>query len=169
MRIIGLWAMLLILCYSLQTSLLTYLNFDGFSANLMLLLTVSVAYLRGNKVGAFFGFMAGLLQDLTAGSYFGLAMFSYMTVGLVFGKFSVNLFREQSLLPVISSVPALALHFAITIAFLFLLGRPVDLITFVRSDFWYLAIIQLVLAYPVHRLVTALNDFSKQRPGGNFL
>lgn len=169
MKIIGLWAMLLVLLYSLQTSLLTCVNFDGFSANLMLLLTVSVAYLRGHKVGAFFGFMAGLLQDLTTGSYFGLAIFSYMTVGLVFGKFSVNLFREQSLLPVISSVPALALHFAITIMFLFMLGRYVDFIHFVRSDFWFLAIIQLVLAYPVHKLVTALNDFSKQRRRGNFL
>ena len=163
MRAFGLWAVLLILFYALQTSLLPFVNFDGFSANLMLLLIVSIAYLRGHEVGAFFGFMAGLLQDLTAGSYFGLAMFSYMTVGLIFGKFSVNLFREQSLLPVISSIPALALHFVIMIAFLFLLGRRVDLIEFMRQDFWSLAIMQLALAYPVYRLAYALNEFSKQR------
>ena len=108
MKVFGLWAMLIVLGYALQTSLLTFLSFDGFSANLMLLLTVSVAYLRGYKVGVFFGFIAGILQDLTTGSYFGLATFSYMTVGLVFGRFSVNLFREQSLLPVISALPALA-------------------------------------------------------------
>lgn len=167
MRAFGLWAMLMILFYALQTSLLTFVNFDGFSANLMLLLIVSVAYLRGHEVGAFFGFMAGLLQDLTTGSYFGLAMFSYMTVGLVFGKFSVNLFREQSLLPVISSIPALAMHFAIMITFLFLLGRRVDLIRFVCSDFWPIVIIQLALAYPVYRLAYALNEFSKQRRGGS--
>ena len=61
MKIIGLWAMVLILLYALQTSLLPFVNFDGFSANLMLLLTVSVAFLRGHEKGAFFGFMAGLL------------------------------------------------------------------------------------------------------------
>ena len=60
MRIIGLWAMLLILLYALQTSLLTFISFDGFSANLMLLMTVSIAFLRGHKYGVFFGFMAGL-------------------------------------------------------------------------------------------------------------
>lgn len=163
MKTIGLWAMLLVLCYALQTSLLTYLSFDGFSANLMLLLTVSVSYLLGHEKGVCFGFMAGLLQDATTGSYFGLAMFSYMTVGFVFGKFSVNLFREQSLLPVISSIPALALHFAITIAFLFLLGRQVDLVKFFKFDFWPTAIMQIVLAYPVHRLVLSLNEFSKRR------
>ena len=163
MRIIGLWAMLLVLCYALQTSLLTFVNFDGFSANLMLLLTVSVAFLRGHEKGACFGFMAGLLQDATTGGYFGLAMFSYMTIGLIFGKFSVNLFREQSLLPVISSLPALAIHFAITTAFLFLLDRQVDLIKFWKIDFWPAAIMQVVLAYPVHRLVLSLNEFSKQR------
>lgn len=163
MRVIGLWAMVLILLYALQTSLLTFISFDGFSANLMLLMTVSVAFLRGHEKGAFFGFMAGLLQDATTGSYFGLAMFSYMTIGLIFGKFSVNLFRDQSLLPVISSIPALALHFAITIAFLFMLGREIDLIRFWKFDFWPTAIMQVVLAYPIHRLVLSLNEFSKKR------
>ncbi|MBQ3442460.1 MAG: rod shape-determining protein MreD [Selenomonadaceae bacterium] len=163
MKVIGLWAMVLILFYALQTSLLPFVNFDGFSANLMLLLTVSVAFLRGHEKGAFFGFMAGLLQDTTTGSYFGLATFSYMTIGLIFGKCSVNLFREQSLLPVISAIPALAFHFAIIIAFLFMLGRQIDLVRFMKFDFWPTAIMQVVLAYPVHRLVLALNNFSKQR------
>lgn len=163
MRVIGLWAMVIILLYALQTSLLTFISFDGFSANLMLLMTVSVAFLRGHEKGAFFGFMAGLLQDATTGSYFGLAMFSYMTIGLIFGKFSVNLFRDQSLLPVISSIPALALHFAITITFLFMLDLQIDLIRFWKFDFWPTAIMQVVLAYPIHRLVLSLNEFSKQR------
>lgn len=163
MKIIGLWALTLIILYSLQTSLLTYINVDGFSANLMILMTVSVAIERGHKVGTFFGFMAGLLQDLTTGSYFGLAMFSYMTIGLVFGKSSVNLFREKSLLPVISAVPALAVHFAITIIFLLLLGRRIDLIQFMKFDFWPVAIMQVVLAYPVHRIIYALNEYTKQQ------
>ena len=163
MRIIALWAMFLILLYALQTSLFTFINFDGFSANLMLLLTVSIAFLRGHKVGIFFGFMAGLLQDSTTGSYYGLAMFSYMTVGFIFGKFSINLFRDQSLLPVISSFPALAIHFAITIGFLFLLDRQVDLVKFLHEDFWPVAIMQIVLAYPVHRIIVELNEYAKKR------
>ena len=163
MRIIGLWAMLLVLLYALQTSLLTLINFDGFSANLMLLLTVSVAFLRGQEKGACFGFIAGLLQDVTTGSYFGMATLSYMTVGFIFGKFSVNLFRDQSLLPVISSLPALAIHFAITVSFLFMLGWQIDLMKFLKFDFWPAAIMQVAFAYPVHRLVLALNEFSKRR------
>ncbi|MBR4904701.1 MAG: rod shape-determining protein MreD [Selenomonadaceae bacterium] len=163
MRITGLWAMLLILLYALQTSLLTFINFNGFSANLMLLLTVSIAFLRGHKYGAFFGFMAGLLQDSTSGSYFGLATFSYMTIGLIFGKFSVNLFRDQSLLPVISSVPALVIHFAITIGFLFLLNYQIDLVRFMREDFWSVVIMQVILAYPVHKIIVNLNEYAKKK------
>ena len=162
MRVIGLWTMLTIVLYALQTSLLTYVNFDGFSANLILLMIVSVAFVRGHKYGIFFGFVAGLLQDLTSGSYFGLATFSYMTIGLIFGKFSVNLFREQSLLPVVGSIPALAFHFAVTIGFLFLLGRQIDVAKFWRADFWPTAIMQVVLAYPVHKLVCELNDYAKK-------
>ncbi len=163
MKVFGLWAILIVLSYALQTSLLTFISFDGFSANLMLLLTVSVAYLRGYKVGVFFGFIVGILQDLTTGSYFGLATFSYMTVGLVFGRFSVNLFREQSLLPVISALPALALHFAVMIIFLLMLGRQIDFVRFVKFDFWPTAIMQVVLAYPVYRIVHSLNEYTKQQ------
>lgn len=162
MKVIGLWAMLLIICYALQTSLLPLLSFDGFSANLMILLTSSVAYLCGHRRGVFFGFVAGLLQDLTAGSYFGLATFSYMTIGLIFGKCSVNLFRDQSILPVISAIPALAVHFAITIIFLLMLGHHVDFMRFMKFDFWPAAIMQVLLAYPVHRLVHAVNRYAKE-------
>lgn len=163
MKVFGLWAALIVVSYALQTSLLTFVNVDGFSANLMLLLTVSAAYLRGHKFGVFFGFVAGLLQDLTAGSYFGLATLSYMTAGLVFGKFSTNIFRDRSLLPVISAMPALALHFAITIFFLFLLGRRIDIVAFMKFNFWPAAIMQVVLAWPVHRIVHALNEYTKQQ------
>lgn len=163
MRVIGLWAALLIVSYALQTSLLTFISVDGFSANLMLLLIVSVAYLRGYKVGVFFGFMAGLLQDLTTGSYFGVVLFSYMTVGLVFGKFSVNIFRDRSLLPVISAVPALALHFAITIIFLLMLDRQIDFMSFMKFDFWPAAIMQVILSWPVYRIVHLLDEYTKQR------
>lgn len=163
MRVIGLWTALIIVSYALQTSLLTFVNVDGFSANLMLLMTVSASYLRGHKFGVFFGFVSGLLQDLTTGSYFGLATFSYMTIGLVFGKFSTNIFRDQSLLPVISAIPALAMHFAITIIFLFMLGRQPDLAAFMRFNFWPTAIMQVVLAWPAHRLLYALNEYTKQR------
>ena len=162
MRVIGLWTMLTIVLYALQTSLLTFVNFDGFSANLMLLLVVSIAFVRGHKYGIFFGFVAGILQDLTSGSYFGIATFSYMTLGLVFGKFSVNLFREQALLPVIGSIPALAFHFALTVGFLFLLDRQFDVVKLWRADFWPTAIMQVVLAYPVHKVVCELSEYAKK-------
>ena len=162
MRLIGLWATLTILLYALQTSLLPFVQVDGFSANLMLLLIVSVAFLRGHKYGVFFGFVAGMLQDLTSGSYFGIATFSYMTLGFVFGKFSLNLFREQALLPVIASIPALAFHFAITVAFLFMLDKQIDAAKLWRTDFWPTAIMQVVLAYPVHKIVCDLNEYAKK-------
>ena len=161
MKIVGLWALLLVVSYALQTSLLSFINFDGFSANLLLLMTVSVSYLRGFKQGVFFGFIAGLLQDATSGSYFGLAILSYMTVALAFGKFSVNMFRDEALLPVITAIPALALHFAITIALLFLLGWQIDFVRLLKFDFWPAAITQVVLSWPVHRLICQLDEFSR--------
>ena len=76
---IGLAFMLLL--YVGQSSLLPFIAFHGVSADLLLLLVVSVAFLRGAKVGALVGFLAGLLQDLATGTFFGVDIFAKMLIG----------------------------------------------------------------------------------------
>ena len=163
MKIVVIWASAIVLLYAAQTSILSLIDFNGVSANLMLLFTVSAAFIRGPVWGILFGFATGLLQDSMTGSFFGCATFSYMTAGFVFGSFSKHVFKEQFFLPIVSSVAAGTLHFFVMTAFIFLLGYSPNFISMIYRILIPLLIYQLVFAYPVHKLVYTLDKVTKER------
>ena len=162
MKIIAVWALIVLLLYSAQTSLLPFVSYNGVSANLMLLLTGSVAFLHGHRHGVFFGFVTGLLQDLTSGSFFGCVTFSFMTIGLIFGKFSKHVFREQFFLPIISSVFAITLHFFMMTTFIYLLGYHLNIEQTFQHELVPLLFYQLIFAYPIHKMVYEFDKFFKR-------
>ena len=157
MKIFGLWAALTSILYVMQTSLLPIFNWNGISTNFMLLLTVSTAFLFGHRYGVFIGFSAGLIQDLSTGSYFGCDVFSYMFIGLICGKFSDHIFKDQFFLPVIASIFATVIHYFIMVAFIYLLGYPLDIKWNVQQILLPMVVYQLLFAYPVHKIVYEFN------------
>ena len=158
MRVLAVLVVLVLIMYSAQTSLLTYLNYNGVSVNLMLLLTSSAAFLRGHYFGVSMGFFTGLLQDLTSGDFFGCATLAYMTVGLVFGKFSERIVKDQFFFPVISAPIAAAIYFFVTTGFIHLLGYPIDIEKAIHTNLVPLIFYQLIFALPVHKIAF---DFDK--------
>lgn len=153
MKTFGLWALLTAVFYVLQTSLLPIFAYNGVSTNFMLLLTVSTAFILGARKGVFMGFAAGLLQDLTTGSYFGCSIFSYMLIGLGCGKFSTHVFKEQFFVPVLTSIPAAAFHYAMMAMFMLLFGYRLDFEAHAGQILFPMMLYQFVFAYPVHKLV----------------
>ena len=158
MKVFAFLAVIILAMYAAQTSLLTYLDYNGVSANLMLLAVVSTAFLRGQYFGVAMGFCTGLLQDLTSGDFFGCATFAYMTVGLIFGKFSERVVKEQFLLPVVSAPLAAAIYFFITTGFIHLLGYPIDILQTMDAVLKPLIFYQLIFSLPVHKIAY---DFDK--------
>lgn len=59
----------IVLLFTLQTSFLPLIAWHGVSPDLLLLLTVSFAFLHGARQGAFLGFVLGLMQDLATGTF----------------------------------------------------------------------------------------------------
>ena len=162
MKMVVSWTIIIVLMYTAQTSLLTFVDYGGVSVNLMLLLTVSVAFIHGWQAGVGMGFITGMLQDLTTGGYFGCATFSYMSIGFLFGKFSVHVFRDQFFFPVLSAPIAAVMHFAITLILIFLLGYKIDLIHATQTILLPLVCYQLIFAWPIHKVVYDFNKFAKR-------
>ncbi|MBQ7704816.1 MAG: rod shape-determining protein MreD [Selenomonadaceae bacterium] len=158
MNVILSWAVLIILMYAAQTSLLPYIGYNGVSANLMLLLTVSTAFLRGYRHGVLMGLITGILQDFTTGSFFGCSIFSYMLIGLFFGKFSDRIFKEQLLFPVLSAPLAAAMYFFIVTGLLFLIGYKIDFLHMIHTILQPLIIYQVAFSWIVHKIAY---DFHK--------
>ncbi len=153
MKIIGKWAALAALLFVLQTSLMTRLAYHGVTVDFMLLLTVSFAFLRGSRQGAFMGFMVGLMQDLATGTYFGVNTLTRAFIGWLFGKFSDRVFKEQFFLPVLASVGVTILNYFILALIMVLLGYRFNLEHHMQQMLLPMLVYQLAFAYPVHYLV----------------
>ena len=54
---------LIILCFLLQTTFFQGLDFGGIVPNLMIVLTASFGFMRGEKTGLLYGFFCGLLVE----------------------------------------------------------------------------------------------------------
>ena len=55
-----------LVCFLLQTSVFNFLKLAGVMPNILLILTVTIAFIRGRKAGIVIGFVCGLLIDIFA-------------------------------------------------------------------------------------------------------
>ena len=77
---------LIFICFILQCSVLPAVAIGGISPNLLVILTVSFALMRGRREGMFVGFMCGFLADLFFGSALGFQTLVYMYMGYLCGS-----------------------------------------------------------------------------------
>ncbi|MDF2943551.1 MAG: putative rane protein [Herbinix sp.] len=79
-----------------------YIQLADIMPNLLLILVVSTAYMRGRMAGLGLGFFSGLLVDLMFGSYIiGLYALLYMLIGYVVGYTNKVYSNDDYTLPLI--------------------------------------------------------------------
>lgn len=86
-------------CFILQCSIFSGLAFAGIIPNLMIILTSSFGFMRGEEEGLFIGFICGLLCDVFFGSFLGFYALVLMYIGYINGKFSRIFYPEDIKLP----------------------------------------------------------------------
>lgn len=133
----------------LQVTLVASLDVAGGAADLLLLVLVAAALLRGSLTGAVAGFFGGLLVDVTTLDTLGVSALLYALIGYWVGRYGETTGRDRAHAPLLAVLVATAgvayagygLHFLIgddvsarralfdtllpTIALNLLLGRPV--------------------------------------------
>ena len=136
--------------FVLQLSFLPLIAIYGIVPDLLLLATVSFAFLRGSVWGGFIGFSLGLMEDLSVGSFFGLHAFTLTLIGLFFGRFSDRVFKEQFFLPITASVAATFAQYLISAVIVYLLGYHFNPFLHMGRVLLILLLFQLIFAYPIH-------------------
>ena len=122
--------------FVLQFSFLPLISVYGVVPDLLLLASVSYAFLRGSVWGGFVGFALGLMEDLSVGSFFGVHAFSLTLIGLFF--------------PITASVAATFAKYVITAALVYLLGYHFNPFLHMGRVLFILLLFQLIFAYPIH-------------------
>lgn len=92
-------AVIIIICFILQCSVFDSLAFAGIIPNLMIILTSSFGFMRGEREGLIIGFFCGLLSDIFFGGFLGFYALLLMYIGFLNGKFSKIFYPEDIKLP----------------------------------------------------------------------
>ena len=91
--------LLILVFFILQCSVFNSLALGGIIPNLMIILTSSFGFMRGEKAGLLIGFACGLLCDIFFGSFLGFYAMVMMYIGFVNGKFCRIFYPEDIKLP----------------------------------------------------------------------
>ena len=93
--------LLILICYLLQTTIFYYFRLANVIPNLLLILTVSTGYIRGQKDGLITGLICGLLSDVVFGSVIGLYGLIFMVIGFFSGYGNKIYFKNNFTAPLI--------------------------------------------------------------------
>lgn len=85
----------------LQVGLAPYIAIGGVVPNMLLLIVVTLALVKGPRTGMIAGFGAGLLFDLLGTTPIGAAALVFCVVGFVAGSVQQNTFADGWLVPLI--------------------------------------------------------------------
>ncbi len=91
---------LILLCFILQSTVFRSLAFAGIVPNLMIILTSSFGFMRGENEGLIIGFLCGLLNDIFFGDILGFYALILMYIGYLNGKFNRIFYPEDIKLPI---------------------------------------------------------------------
>lgn len=75
----------ILVAFLLQTTVFKIIALADVVPNLVLVVTVSYAYIRGRTSGIVIGFICGIMLDMMYGSLIGLYAFIFMTIGFFVG------------------------------------------------------------------------------------
>ena len=162
MKKAGMWAAFAAALYVLQTSLFTFLTIKGVTVDLLLLLTCSYGFLKGRRLGVLAGFLLGLMQDLASGTFFGINTFVKMTVGLLCGKLSDQVFKDQFFLPLSAAFFSAFANYLIPLAFVLMMGYNVNVAEHMKDVLPQMVVLQFLFAYPVHKLTMKFDEYVKK-------
>lgn len=93
-------ALFMLASFILQCSVFNHIAFAGIIPNMMIVLTASFGFMRGEKEGLVIGFFCGLLNDIFFGSFLGFYALVLMYIGYLNGKFSRIFYPEDIKLPI---------------------------------------------------------------------
>lgn len=164
-RIIAL-AMLIIINFSLQSTVFGFHDIHSITPNLLLILTMSFGLMRGRREGLFVGFFSGFLMDAFFSEILGPYMLIYMLIGYVNGFFHKNYMIEDVLLPLIVIViDDFIFNFVIYIIFFFL-HNQLEFGLYFQKIFMPEMLCTALLTIIIYKLYVIINRHLKKKSEG---
>lgn len=162
----------ILVCFVLQCSVFSNFAFAGIIPNLMIIITSSFGFMRGEEEGMVIGFACGLLCDVFFGQILGFYALVFMYIGFLNGKFSRIFFPEDIKLPLALIVVSDISYGVLCYVLMFLLrGRlnfPYYFTSVILPEVLYTIVVTMFL-YPVVLMVNQKLEEKEKRSAQKFV
>ena len=148
-------AVVLFVAAILQVSIFTQVHVLGGLPDLLLVMLVAVALLRGSMFGAIGGFFGGLLVDTATLGQLGLTSLVLTIAGYWIGRYGETTGRDRAHAPFLSVAVITVLYSVGLLLVHFVLGEPAPAGSVVRGIVPAI-VLNLILTAPVYALVRRL-------------
>lgn len=119
-------ALMVVISFFLQCTLMKGIAIGGISPNLLVILCISAGLICGKTCGLFVGFFTGLLVDLFYGYYPGIHAAFYMYLGFASGFFYQIYYDDDIKLPVLLAAAGDFVYNFLVFVLMFLLQGHTD-------------------------------------------
>ena len=148
--------LLVIICFVLQSTVFSWISFGGIVPNLLIILTATYGFMRGDRIGLIMGFFCGLLIDVFFGNFLGLNAVIYMYIGFFNGKFVRVFYPEDIKLPLILFITSDLFYSLVYYCIMFLLRSRFDFsyyfVHIMLPEMVYTILVTLLI-YPLFLLI----------------
>lgn len=157
---------LIIICFLLQTTVLKYAALAGVIPNLLLILTVSVGYMRGRNEAMAVGMICGLLTDMMYGNIIGLYAVAFLLIGYLNGLVHKYYYHDDFTVPILLVGISDFLYNFFVYVTEFLLRNRLALSVYMKQiilpEVIYTLLVSVVLYKALHSLNGFLYRFEKE-------
>lgn len=92
--------LIIIICFLLQSTIFQALSFGTICPNLLIIVTASFGFMRGQKEGMYVGLICGLFTDVFWGNSLGFNMLLFIVIGFLNGTFQRLFYDDDIKLPI---------------------------------------------------------------------
>lgn len=153
----------ILICFLLQTTLFQWFRLAGVTPNLLLILTVSIGFMRGRKEGLFIGFICGLLIDVYYGDIIGICTLIYLIIGYLSGYANKIFVEEDFSIPLLLIGAGELIYFFLYYVLEFLLRGRLNIVYYFIHIGLPRIIYTVVVSIFVYRLFNKLNSLLEYR------
>lgn len=153
------------ICFLLQSSMFHYVQLANIMPNLLLILVVSTAYMRGRITGLMMGFFSGLLVDLMFGTYvIGVYALLYLVIGYFAGYTNKVYSNDDYTLPIIIIAISDMIYGFFYYIFEFLLRGRLNFLYYLRRFIFPEIIYTVAASILLYKLLHMINNRLYRKP-----
>ncbi len=149
---------LILVCFVLQSTVFPNLSFAGIVPNLLIILTASFGFMRGDNEGILIGFICGFMSDIFYGDILGFYAMIFMYIGFLNGKFNRIFYPEDIKLPIALIVISDLSYGMLCYILMFLLNGKFHFLFYLKSIILPEVVYTIVVTCILYPIILFINN-----------